>query len=184
MIDSGAITAVLHDLWHFVRNGFNYVPEQDKSVFAPVTLKTGHEYHWSDSETARIRLLLTEAYSDIDVVRSLQPSEYVAFVLREHDVQVPSDAKHWLAGYWHQKLKGTSGVHVSVVPTTGSVMEYFDENQDGVIGFVISVDDEESITFGSVGLYHAGVYEEHHIPKTVWHELRPVFTSFTSYDHK
>lgn len=170
-----ATAEVLKELWQFVRG--EEVESSGESMFMPVHIETGIYYGPASVMTAKLRLLLTQNFSETEMARPLQPSEYVAFVLQEAGVELPVEAKHWLAGYWHTNLKGSTGVHISVAPSKGSVMEYVDENQNGKIGIVSDVQGDE-ITFASVGLYKEGEYESHTLPASVWHELRPVFIHF------
>lgn len=176
-----ATTAVVHDLWHFVLAGFKYnTVEHDILSFEPITFEDGTYYGAYHKDTTSARLLLTRHYSRIDILQPLLPSEYAAFALQEQKVRVTEDAKHWLPGYWHKNLKGQPNVHISVSPSQGAVMEYFDSNQDGKIGIIKKLHEDETIVFTSVGLYADGVYEEHTVPRSVWHELRPVFITFRS----
>jgi hypothetical protein len=174
-----ATNAVMHDLWKFVLAGFKYTSgERNLLDFSPITFEDGAYYGAYNKDTTTTRLLLTRQYSRIDALQPLQPSEYVAFSLQEQKIRVTEDAKHWLPGYWHKNLKGQANVHISVNPSQGAVIEYFDENQDGKIGIVKKLYEDDTIIFTSVGLYTDGVYEEHTVSKAVWHELRPVFVTF------
>lgn len=175
-----ASLAVTKELWQFVLQGFNYHERESAGEYTPVQLKSGVPYTADHEVTSKIRLLLTGEYTEVDILRPLQPSEYIAFLLSERAVVLPKQAKHWIPGSWHTNVKGTKDVHVSVAPTEGSVMEYFDEKHDGKLGIVTEVQNDSTITFQSLGLYTEGEVEIHELPKTVWQELRPVFITFTS----
>lgn len=175
-----ASLAVVNELWHFVLNGFSYAERESTHSYVPVHFEAGVSYGAGHSVTTKVRLLLTGEYSEVDILRPLQPSEYISFLLSERAVVLPKPAKHWLPGSWHTNVKGAPDVHVSVVPTEGSVMEYFDDNHDGQLGIVTEVTDDLVVTFQSLGLYNEGEVEVHELPKTVWQELRPVFITFNT----
>jgi hypothetical protein len=166
-------TLVLKELWDFVVGGFRYSPP---STYAPVRLIPGQHYGATDTDTSRIRLLLTGQYTEGMLVRPLQPSEVATFMLREYGYAVPDVALAWLPGQWHMKLKGASDVHVSVLPKAETVIEYFDADGVGHLGVVTNVAADENITFVTIDTERPGVLQTKTAEKTTWQALGPVFT--------
>jgi hypothetical protein len=172
-----AIKDVLHELWQFVRSGFSY--QSPQTITTSVELREGNLYTALDPTTTRLRLLVSDLYTEQMIKRPLQASEYALFTLLKRDYEVPKEVLTWQPGQWHMKLKGRTGIHIGVLPKVESVMEFFDSDGAGHLGLVTTVSDEESITLESIGMHEPGVFETHIIPKQSWQTFGPVFTSFS-----
>lgn len=176
MLQLQTISAVLHDLWRFVQNGFS-TDQSESAVQGAITLQQAVYYGPQRPETNILRLLLENAYTEAEIVRPLQPSEYVTYQLRTTGRINQAETKRWSPGEWHVRLKGKTGVHIGVVPMVDTVIEFVTDADDAVVGYVLDVLDDETITFGVVGYSQPGVYEELTLTTAQWHELRPVFVS-------
>ena len=117
-----------------------------------------------------------------DLERPLQQSECVMYFLLNNKIPITPGARNWSPGTWHQHLKGQSGIHIGVVPTVGAVMEYIDDSGRAMTAYVLNMDDNETIRYGTVGMYELGRYEEVEASAAAWHELRPVFINFQHHD--
>lgn len=67
---------------------------------------------------------------------------------------------------------------MSIEPRTSSIIEYLNENNDGIIGFITEVSPDLAITMSSVGRIEAGEYRVEKFTHDEWKEWRPVFISF------
>lgn len=177
MFNINTVKAVAQDLWEFIKAGFSNDVTNEKSSDV-VLFQPGQPFLGNMKATDRIRLHLTSHYDTATLERPLQQSEGVLYFLRTSGVSVTTEAKNWSPGTWHEHLRGQAGVHISVVPTVGAVIEYRDDAEKAVTAYVHEMDDNETLRFGTVGMYEPGIYEEIEAPVSVWHEFRPVFITF------
>ena len=78
------------------------------------------------------------------------------------------------AGMWQSILKGRPGIHIGLIPKTGTVMEYLTPS-GGQLAYVDRVSPNEEITISGVSEGVEAVYFEQTLKKVEWIELRPVF---------
>jgi hypothetical protein len=57
-------------------------------------------------------------------------------------------------------------------------MEYFTDDNGGVLSYVAAVHPDQSIVIQNVGAKTPGEYQEVTLSQAVWREFRPVFISF------
>lgn len=182
MFNIVTIKAVLKDLWHFSFHGNSLPDDIERPASFNDSFIRNKRYTAKDLDTQRIRLELTKLYAIETIDRPLQASEYVAYTLQKDGADLPMESAQWSPGSWHTRLRGNNGVHISVVPMSGAVMEFRDDSGRAVIGRVLSVSDAEEILFGTINVDPAGQYDEYLLKAIDWHELRPVFINFKSYE--
>jgi surface antigen len=72
-------------------------------------------------------------------------------------------------------LRGTPGIHIGIMPKTGSIMEYMLQNDIGHLAYVEAVFPDERITLSEVNNPDHGIYNERTLTKEEWQALNPVF---------
>lgn len=171
-----AIVAVIKDLWRFIVAGFAYAP---LPTSASLEFDQGVYYGPNDPITNRVRLLLSGQYQPHELERSLQPNEYIVYYLVQAGIKLPSQAKTWEAGRWHQHLKGESAVHISITPKKNSIMEFFTAEKEGKMAIVKNVTEDMTIICAGFDLLAKGTFDVCIWSVKDWQEYRPVFINFT-----
>ena len=137
---------------------------------------SGREYLADDPETAQLRMYISDEFAAAPLAVPLQPGELVTYRLGRAGRSLPwgSDRPR-LPGQWQQLLRGKRGISIGIMPRTGAVMEYRDEEGTGFLAYVESVTPEESLTLVAASADETGVFTRDLVPKEVWREWRPVF---------
>lgn len=135
---------------------------------------------YEHESTERLRNIINDEFYGHASRLPLSPEEYVYYKLFVRGVVLPeTDERPRQAGVWQKLFAGERGVHISVRPKTGSVMEYVTEEEEGRLGYVEAVFPDESISISEVGQPEVGFYNERTLGKEVWQHLKPVFITFT-----
>lgn len=135
------------------------------------------EYCGADSDTTkRLRRMIQDEFNAGAAGLPLQSEEYAYYKLLVRGLALPSiKARPRQAGRWQTLFAGERGVHISVRPKTGSIMEYVDEDDIGHLAYIEAVFPDESISISEVGEPQSGYYNERILGKEVWQHLQPVF---------
>lgn len=148
----------------------------DTSVTVYPTFSQGAYYTVDNPSTSRIRALLKDPFGLSRSELPLQAGEYVLYRLWRNGKHIAwPDIRPRVPGNWHHILKGLASVYMSLIPKTGSIMEYVDEHEVGYLAYVESVLPDETIMLSEVNNTDCGVYTERTYTKAEWKELRPVF---------
>lgn len=136
----------------------------------------GAMYDAMHSTTELVRARIGDEFSGSMLGVPLQDVEYVLYRLIEEGKRVvwPS-VRPRIAGSWQRILKGGAGIHMTVIPQRGAVMELLYEDGTGHLAFVDEVYPDESILVSEVGFPEEGNYNERVLPKDEWREFRPIF---------
>lgn len=136
----------------------------------------GKENEVDDPNTIRLRAIINDMFGGTYIEYPLQAGEYVMYRLLQRGVQVawPPERPR-VPGRWHHILRGVAGVHIGVVPKTGSVMEYMMQNEMGHVAYVDAVSPDGTITISETNYPDRGVYNERVLKRESWIELHPVF---------
>jgi hypothetical protein len=137
----------------------------------------GVMYGAEDPETKKLRLYIGDAFCGGKVSIPLTDAEYVTFKLLQKGLLLPWDqTRPRTPGVWQKLLRGKQGIHSSIAPHTGAVMEYIIDDV-GYVAYVEAVFPDESIKISSVGLTQEGVYTLQTLSKEHYRELHPIFIS-------
>ncbi len=140
----------------------------------------GEVYTHNNEVTIAIRTLLKDECFGALLGIPLQGVEYVLYELKRQGVSVPwPDIRPRDAGSWQTLLRGRRGVHSTVLPRTGAIMEYRTVTGIGALLLIREVHPDNSIKVTSVGRMTEGEYREEILTEAQWREWRPVFISFT-----
>lgn len=146
----------------------------DRNDVFPVLVDTvtyAHEH----PETKKLRRIISDTFYGEQSLLPLTDVEFVTYRLGESGKRIPwSFERPRVSGTWQRLLRGKEGIHITIVPKAGSVMEYTHEDI-GHVAYVESVFPDESIAIASVGLINEGEYTTTVLTHDVWRELRPVF---------
>jgi hypothetical protein len=150
------------------------VTETATDVF-PV-LVSGVTYLAADSETKKLRMYISDEFFTQELYAPLQASEYVHYRLLQKNQTLPwPQVRPRVVGQWHVLLRGVPRMYTTILPKTGSIIEYTTESGAGFVGIVEAVTPEETITISGVGMSEEGVYSQTELTKPQWQEFRPVF---------
>jgi hypothetical protein len=192
--------SVLHDLWRFF---WRLEPKQNSLQFqAPVVVelppKSSRQLITLDTQVqTKIRLQVDSLYTDESVetimIRkklsdhnelliqsgNLNLIEWLLYMINIQNSQVVLLALRMSPiGRWNQTLKGVASVKIEVQPSTGALMEWFDEQGEGNAGIVERVSPASAITVRSISQAPSGTHIEHEFTEPAWKGLGPVFTRF------
>ena len=135
----------------------------------------GTAYDAGHVTTVRLRKLIKDMFACAEANLPLTSVEYVTYRLLRNRRQIRWPlVRPRLPGQWQAILRGQKGIHIGIVPKTGSIMECITE-ETGILLYVEAVFPDESIQVSAVDYQGLGVYSEDVLPKEVWRELRPVF---------
>ncbi len=150
----------------------------DKNLIFP-NLMSAYVYGPKNDETLKLRKYLKDELLGGLLNLPLQPLELIIFLLKTQRIVVKwPNTKPRIPGSLNNLLKGKKGVSMSIEPRTSSIIEYLNENNDGIIGFITEVSPDLAITMSSVGRIEAGEYRVEKFTHDEWKEWRPVFISF------
>jgi hypothetical protein len=137
--------------------------------------KLGYTYDAEQSEVRKLRSSIGDCFSGQLAGVALMGVEYVTYKLKQAGRTIAwPQTYNRLAGTWQRKLRGVRGIHIDVLPHTGSVMEYIID-EVGYVAYVEKVAPDLKITVSGIGLTHESQYTEQVLLHNVWRELRPVF---------
>lgn len=130
--------------------------------------------------TEKLRAVIGDMFEGGRAELPLRGEEYVAYKLLRQGIMLPqTDIRPRTAGDWVAIFKGLHGVHISVRPKKGSVMEYCTKASECRLAYIEAVFPDESISLSEVGEPEDGYYNERTMTKEAWQELRPAFLQFS-----
>jgi hypothetical protein len=133
-------------------------------------------YSANHPDTHILRKYINDEFFTTELFLPLQSIEYVTFVLWRMGRKISwPEVRPRLAGNWQNILKGQLGIHIGVMPKTGSIVEYSKVDGSGWVGYTKAVHVDESIVIQGVGRLIEGEYREEHITKAEWQEWRPIW---------
>jgi hypothetical protein len=133
-------------------------------------------YQSDATAVSQIRALIADSFGSVTLQLPLQAGEYILMrLMADNRVITWPDERPRLPGSWQQILKGTKGIHMSIVPKTDTIMEWYSDTDGGRLAYVESVAPDNTIVTTCVGLIVAGQYTRQEWTQTEWRELRPVF---------
>lgn len=137
----------------------------------------GEQNNADDPSTIRTRAVIDDVFSCGSAEMSLQAPEYVLYKLIRKGLTIAWPIGHTprVPGAWHSILKGVPGVHISVTPKTGSIMEYMINENMGHLAYVEAVFPDETINISEVNYPDCGIYNERVLTHEEWKELKPIF---------
>ncbi len=132
-------------------------------------------YTADDAETIKLRACINDEFGGARAGLALTPAEYVTYKLAvaKRSISWPKDGPR-VPGSWQKRLRGSEGIHMSIAPSTGDIMEYSVEDV-GYLAYVEAVFPDNSIKLSQVGVPDAGQYTERVMTQEEYRELRPVF---------
>ncbi len=137
--------------------------------------KIGYTYGAEHSESRKLRNYIADSFSGDRSGAPLMGVEYVTYKLKRAGRTIAwPESFNRLPGTWQRKLRGVRGIHIDVMPHTGSVMEYIIDDV-GYVAYVEKVAPDLKISVSGIGLTNESQYTEQVLPHSVWRELRPVF---------
>jgi hypothetical protein len=141
-------------------------------------LVSGTVYAEDSLETKKLRQYIEDEFFATELFLPLQPVELVMYRLKRHGLKIDWPAiRPRLAGTWQNILKGQSGIKIGLVPKTGAIIEYRNDDGTGFVGYTKAVKVDESIIIEGVGRKVVGEYREELIEKSEWQNWRPVWIS-------
>ena len=147
--------------------------EQVSDVF-PAFIE-GEVYSAENEDTKRLRTYIEDSFGAGAAALPLTDAEFVTYKLMKRDIHIPWTLERPRnAGTWQRKLRGRVGIHMSITPFVGTVMEYVLEDQ-GHLCFVEAVFPDERITISEVNNPDNGIYNERTLTKEEWQALNPLF---------
>lgn len=153
--------------------------EVDEAKVFPRFL-TGATYCTADTETKKLRRLLTDESLGTALQLPLQPTEFVIWKIQNvTQLHIWNAERPRLQGDWQKIFRDSRGISIGIEPKTSSVLEYHTDTGEGKIAFVTSVHPDRSVVIQSVGREVEGQYLEETLSVDVWREWRPVFISFS-----
>lgn len=140
------------------------------------TFVIGEEQSVDHPNTARVRTVLGDIFGLQRSNFPLQAGEYVLYQLWKKGIYITwNEVRPRVPGLWHKILKGTHGVHIGVVPKSGSIMEYMLHDDIGHLAYVEAVFPDETITLSESNFPDSGMYNERKLLKEEWKAVKPVF---------
>lgn len=136
----------------------------------------GHAYGYSDTETRKLRSAIGDAFGGGEIEVPLQAGEYVTYRLLRRGAKILwGNERPRTPGRWHVLLKGREGIHISITPTKGSIMEMVLDGDIGHLAYVEAVYPDESVTITEANFPDSGVFSERTLTKEEWQAVRSVF---------
>lgn len=141
-------------------------------------LMSGAVYSEDSSETRKLRKYIEDEFFANELFLPLQSTEYVTYQLKRHGLKINwPDVRPRLAGTWQNILKGKNGIKIGLVPKTGAIIEYHNDDGTGFVGYTKAVKVDESIVIEGVGRQTVGQYREELVEKKQWQNWQPVWIS-------
>jgi hypothetical protein len=133
-----------------------------------------------DPNTLKVRACIEDEFGGGVAEVPLQASEYVLYRLYRKGKRIKwPEERPRIAGKWHDLLRGTENVHVSIQPQEGSVMEYTKNDGEGHLAYVEAVFPDQTISISEANFPENGIYNERVLTKEEWRELHPVFVEIS-----
>ncbi len=149
------------------------IREQAKDVFPSFVY--GNIYYAIDEDVQKLRSCINDMFLGKATEIPLTDVEYIAYKLWKKGKHLPwTEERPRTAGTWQKKLRGKNGVHITITPKTGSVMEFIVDDQ-GHLCYVEAVFPDDSIKISTIGMHTEGEYGDMMMGIDEWKELRPVF---------
>jgi len=135
----------------------------------------GVQYDAEHPDTVKLRACIDDEFGGARGEHSLSPAEYVHYRLKQKKRSIDwGEVRMRIPGTWQRKLKGSLGIHISITPTTESIMEYIVDDI-GHLAFVEAVFPDGSMNITEIGKFDDNSYTEGILQPEQWRELRPVF---------
>jgi len=132
-------------------------------------------YDAQNPETVKLRACIDDLFGGARGEHDLSAAEFVQYQLQQKKRFIDwGDIRMRIPGTWQRKLRGKTGVHMSITPKTESVMEYVVDDI-GHLAFVEAVFPDGSIKIAQIGKMDDISYTEETIQPEQWKELQPVF---------
>jgi hypothetical protein len=148
----------------------------DRAAYVYPHFLVGEHNMADDPNTIKLRASIEDYFNAATTHLPLQSPEYVQYKLMRKGITIPwGQERPRVAGAWYTLLRGKEGIHISVVPKAGMVMEYMISEDTGHLAYVEAVFPNETITISEVDYPNDGVYNERVLTRDEWLELRPVF---------
>lgn len=146
---------------------------------AAVRLQAGELYTAESIETVLIRQALKEYDEHLVWSGNLSLIEWLLYTIHRQSKSISLFAlKLTPLGLWHQTCKGLPAVTISINPTTGALMEWFDADRKSQVGIVAQVAPNNAVTLQTISAVPSGTFQEHVWLESQWKALGPVFTRF------
>lgn len=153
----------------------------DRAAYVYPEFVIGEPNHTDDPNTHRVRAMIGDMFGGAAADLPLQAGEYVAYRLLKKGIHITwPEVRPRVPGLWHKILKGVLGVHVSVAPKTGYIMEYMYTEEMGHLAYVEAVFPDETIALSEANYPGDGIYNERTLTRDEWKELRPVFIQISA----
>ena len=141
-------------------------------------LVSGKVYTEDSLEIQKLRKYIEDEFFTTELFLPLQSTEFVTYQLKKHGLKIEWPAvRPRTAGSWQNILKGKNGIRIGLVPKTGAIIEYSNDDGTGFVGYTKAVKVDESIVIEGVGRQVVGEYREELIEKSEWQNWRPVWIS-------
>lgn len=126
-------------------------------------------------ETIKLRACIDDEFSGARAGVPLSAAEYVTYKLQQQKRTIiwQEDGPR-IAGTWQRRLRGQLGIHIAIMPSTHSIMEYIIDDL-GYLAYVEAVFPDKSIKVSQIGAIEEGQYTERMLTKEEYRELTPVF---------
>jgi hypothetical protein len=148
----------------------------DRAAYVYPEFVIGEKNELDDPNTIRTRAMIKDLFGGSRVEFPLQAGEYVVYRLLRKGIHIMwPETRPRVPGMWHSFLKGMIGVHISISPKTGTVMEYTLPEEIGHVAYVEAVFPDETITISETNFPDSGIYNERVLTRDEWKELTPVF---------
>ncbi len=138
-------------------------------------LLVGQCYDAHHVATIALRRLLRDSFAAVDLAVPLLPTEYVSYRLMRllRTIAWPA-VRPRPPGRWHELLHSVPGVQTGIVPRTGALMEWVDDEGEGALRFVEAVYPDQSVLVSGI-INTEGCYDTVRFTEADWRSLRPVF---------
>lgn len=130
-------------------------------------------------ETIKLRACIDDEFSGARAGLPLMPAEFVSYKLRAQKrfINWTADGPR-VPGSWQKRLRGQVGIHIAIMPSTHSIMEYIIDDI-GYLAYVEAVFPDKSVKLSQVGVPEEGQYSERMMTQEEYRELAPVFIEVT-----
>ncbi len=148
----------------------------DRAAYVYPEFIIGEENGPDDPNTVRIRAMFNDTFGGGMMQFPLQAGEYILYKLKRKGLDIAWPVtRSRVPGRWHGILKGVPGIHMGIIPKTGSIMEWVWNETIGHLAYVEAVFPDETIHLSEANFPDRGIYNERIMTREEWRELRPVF---------
>ncbi|MFT7507269.1 MAG: hypothetical protein ACI92I_000412 [Acidimicrobiales bacterium] len=138
-------------------------------------LQSDVQYDAKNPQTVKLRACIDDEFGAARAEHPLSPAEYVQYRLLQKKRYIQwGSTRVRIPGTWQRKLRGYTGIHISITAKTEAVMEYSMDDV-GYLAFVEAVFPDESIKITQIGKCDDSSYTEEILTPEQYKELRPVF---------